>query len=157
MDIKTHLMLKGYKVISTGSKMEAFKRKNQILKICEDLETLQGLASEIQNKRIKDVKGYTELKNLLIEIDKIEDVSFIQGGIFEEYIYWLIEDNFEFDQVMFKVKVEFAENVFNEFDILMIKDNHLHVVECKLRKFVPGEEYVYKLDSVIDYLDDFCQ
>lgn len=154
MDIKTHLMLKGYKVIFTGNKMEAFKRKNQILKICEDLETLQGLASEIQNKRIKDVKGYTELKNLLIEIDKIEDVSFIQGGIFEEYIYWLIEDNFEFDQVMFKVKVEFAENVFNEFDILMIKDNHLHVVECKLRKFVPGEEYVYKLDSVIDYLDD---
>jgi hypothetical protein len=36
----------------------------------------------------------------------------------------------------------------------LIKDNHLHVIECKLRKSVPGEQYIYKLDSVIDYLDD---
>ena len=52
------------------------------------------------------------------------------------------------------VKVEFAQALQNEFDILMMKDNHLHVIECKLRKSVPGEDYVYKLDSVIDYLDD---
>ena len=79
---------------------------------------------------------------------------FIQGTIFEEYIYWLLEDNFNFDQVMFNVKVQFDENLMNEFDILMMKDNHLHVIECKLRKSVPGEQYIYKLDSVIDYLDD---
>ena len=55
---------------------------------------------------------------------------------------------------MFNAKVEFAPAFMNEFDILMIKDNHLHVIECKLRKAVPDEQYVYKLDSVIDYLDD---
>ncbi len=79
---------------------------------------------------------------------------FIQGTIFEEYIYWLIVDNFNFDHVMFNVKVEFAPALQNEFDILMMKDNHLHVIECKLRKSVQGEDFVYKLDSVIDYLDD---
>ena len=65
-----------------------------------------------------------------------------------------IHYNFDFDHVMFNVKVEFAPALQNEFDILMMKDNHLHVIECKLRKSVLGEDYVYKLDSVIDYLDD---
>jgi len=153
-DIKTHFMLKGYDIVSSGGKIEASKRKKQVLKICENLENLQDFAYKIQNQKASNINGFDNLKNQLSEINKLEDKTFIQGGIFEEYIYWLIEDYFDFDQVMFNVKVEFEGNVFNEFDILMIKDNHLHVIECKLRKFVEGENYVYKLDSVIDYLDD---
>ncbi len=154
IDIKTHFMLKGHKMVTMGNKIEAFKRKNQIIKICEDLETLQDFASQLQNKNHEDVHGFRELKDVLFKIEKLDEKSFIQGTIFEEYIYWLIEDNFNFDHVMFNVKVEFGENLFNEFDILMIKDNHLHVIECKLQKTIPGDNYVYKLDSVIDYLDD---
>lgn len=124
------------------------------MKICEDLEILQDFATKIQNKNHENINGFKELKDLLFKIEKLDDKMFIQGGIFEEYIYWLIEDNFDFDQVMFNVKIEFDFKVLNEFDVLMIKDNHLHVIECKLRKSVAGEDYVYKLDSVIDYLDD---
>ena len=153
-DIYTHFLLKGYDLLSNGNKIEAFKRKNIVLKLCENLETFQSFASQIQNKKYDKITGYTNIKDLLFKIDKLDDTMFIQGTIFEEYIYWLIEDNFDFDQVMFNVKVEFAPAFMNEFDILMMKDNHLHVIECKLRKAVPGEEYVYKLDSVIDYLDD---
>lgn len=153
-DIYTHLLLKGYELISTGSKIDAFKRKDTVLKLCENLESLQNFATLIQNKSYEQINGFSTIKDLLFKIDKLDDKMYIQGTIFEEYIYWLIEDNFEFDQVMFNVKVQFAPALLNEFDILMIKDNHLHVIECKLRKAVPGEQYIYKLDSVIDYLDD---
>ena len=153
-DIYTHFLLKGYELLSSGNKIEAYKRKNIVLKLCENLENFQNFATLIQNKNSEQINGFSNIKELLFKIDKLDDKMFIQGTIFEEYIYWLIEDNFDFDQVMFNAKVQFAENLMNEFDILMIKDNHLHVIECKLRKAVPGEHYVYKLDSVIDYLDD---
>ena len=153
-DIYTHFLLKGYDLLSSGNKIEAFKRKNIVLKLCENLETLQEFAAQIQNKQSHEIKGFSTIKELLFKIDKLEDKMFIQGTIFEEFIYWLIIDNFNFDQVMFNVKIEFEPALLNEFDILMIKNNHLHVIECKLRKAVPGEHYIYKLDSIIDYLDD---
>ncbi|MGJ0344777.1 DUF1887 family CARF protein [Aliarcobacter cryaerophilus] len=153
-DIYTHFMLKGYELLSIGSKIEAYKRKDIVMKICEDLTIYQEFAFFVQNRRYDEIDGFYEIKNLLEKIDKLNDRMFIQGTIFEEYIYWLVVDNFDFDHVMFNVKVEFKPQFQNEFDVLMIKDNHLHVIECKLRKFLEGEEYVYKLDSVIDYLDD---
>lgn len=153
-DIYTHFLLKGYEILSSGNKIEAHKRKNTVLKICEDLGRLQDFAILIQNAKYEDIRGFSDIKELLFKIDKLDDKIFIQGTIFEEYIYWLLEDNFNFDQVMFNVKVQFDENLMNEFDILMIKDNHLHTIECKLRRSVPGEQYVYKLDSVLDSLDD---
>ncbi|MCT7549927.1 DUF1887 family CARF protein [Aliarcobacter butzleri] len=153
-DILTHFILKGYNLLSMGNKVEAYSRKNIVMNICKNLEEYQTFAALFQNKTLDSIDGYTEIKKDLEKIDKLNDRMFIQGTIFEEYIYWLIVDNFDFDHVMFNVKVEFAPALQNEFDILMMKDNHLHVIECKLRKSVPGEDYVYKLDSVIDYLDD---
>jgi len=80
--------------------------------------------------------------------------SFIQGTVFEEYIYHLIVDNFDFDDVWVGTKVLFEEEVENEFDILMIKDNHLHTIECKLVNGLNGEHFVYKTELIMDYLDD---
>ncbi|OCL85431.1 Card1-like endonuclease domain-containing protein [Arcobacter porcinus] len=153
-DILTHFILKGYEMLSMGSKIEAYGRKDIVMEICEDLDKYQDFAFSVQNRNYYDIDGFTEIKSLLKQIDKIEDTMYIQGTLFEEYIYWLIVDNFDFDHVMFNVKVEFRPMLQNEFDILMMKDNHLHVIECKLRKSIPGEDYVYKLDSLIDYLDD---
>ena len=153
-DILTHFILKGYELLSMGSKIEAYSRKDIVMQICNNLEEYQNFAALMQHKNFDEIDGHFEIKKSLEKLDKLNDRMFIQGTIFEEYIYWLIVDNFDFDHVMFNVKVEFAPFLQNEFDILMMKDNHLHVIECKLRRSVPGEDYVYKLDSVIDYLDD---
>jgi hypothetical protein len=153
-DIYTHLILKGYKIASYGSKLEAYKRKTEVLEICSNIEEFKQFATSLHSNNINKVVGFQKIKNLLGKINKLNDISFIQGTIFEEYIYWLIEDNFNFDQVMFNVKIEFNENLFNEFDILMIKDNHLHTIECKLRTSISGENTIYKIDSIINYLDD---
>lgn len=114
-DIYTHFLLKGYELLSSGSKIEAYRRKDIVLKLCEDLETLQNFATQIQNKNSNQINGYTKIKDLLFKIDKLDDKMFIQGTIFEEFIYWLIEDNFDFDQVMFNAKVEFAPAFRNIF------------------------------------------
>lgn len=154
IDIYTHLLLKGYTLLSSGKKIAANSRKMVIYKLCENLEYLRNFATKLHNQKAEDIQGYDDIKEYLRQINKINDVSFVQGTIFEEYIFWLIVDNFDFDDVRFNVKINFADGVSNEFDILMIKDNHLHAIECKLRSSINGEAYVYKMDSIIDYIDD---
>lgn len=152
-NIKDHLIQKGYKLEQYPNENELNFRKKSIYKICNDLKRVQEFANVLQQRKIDDIEGFTNIKNELKKIDKL-NVSFVQGTIFEEYIYWLIKDNLDFDDVMVGVKVQINENLYNEFDILMIKDNHLHTIECKLRKKVDGENLVYKLDSLLTHLDD---
>jgi hypothetical protein len=52
------------------------------------------------------------------------------------------------------VLIEVEEGVQNELDILMIKENHLHTIECKLVNGLDSEHFVYKTDLVMEYLDD---
>lgn len=80
--------------------------------------------------------------------------QFIKGGIFEEYIYWLIKDNFDLDDIMTGVTIQFDKDVNNEIDILIMKENHLHTIECKFTDNFKTSEYLYKTDSIIDYIDD---
>ena len=35
----------------------------------------------------------------------------------------------------------------------MIRENHLHTIECKLVKKLDGEHFVYKTDKTLEYLD----
>ncbi|MFW2525408.1 Card1-like endonuclease domain-containing protein [Aliarcobacter butzleri] len=80
--------------------------------------------------------------------------QFVKGSIFEEYIYWLIKDNFDVDDIMTGVIVQFDKDVNNEIDILIMKDNHLHTIECKFTDNFKTSEYLYKTDSIINYIDD---
>jgi len=154
LDIKNHLKLIGYKVLDFTEKRELDKRKDVILELTSDLADYKSFVDLLQNSSIHSVSGYGKYKSLLESIDKLNDRFFIQGTVFEEYIYHLINDKCDTDDVMTGVKVEFNTDFMNELDILMIKNNHLHTIECKLVNSLDGEHYVYKTDSVMDYLDD---
>ena len=153
MDIESHLMLKGYTLLEVADKNVLQERKNVILELTKDLTRFKEFTNLLQNKSMGQIVGYTDYKKLLGSIDK-KDQKFIQGIVFEEYIYHLIVDHFDFDDVWTGVKVKFDENVENEFDILMIKDNHLHTIECKLVNKLDGKHFVYKTELIMDYLDD---
>lgn len=79
--------------------------------------------------------------------------------MFEYYVYNLIKD-LEYDDIALGVKVEdiYANTAFeNEFDILVMKNNHLHMIECKARDDYNEESlstFIYKLDSVRNTLDE---
>lgn len=148
-----HFMLKGYSIDTSGNIEEAQKRKKNIFQLCSNLDELKLFASKLQNKTFDNINKHSKIKKILIKIGKT-DQAYVQGGIFEEYIFWLLKDNFDFDDIMFNVKVELDYRVYNEFDILMIKNNHLHVVECKLRYEGAKPDFIYKLDALTDYIDD---
>jgi len=154
MDIKSHLQLKGYELKSWTNSFTLKKRKDNILKLCKNLPELKEFATKAQEKKINDISGYNKYKKILHKIDKINNVPFLQGTIFEEYIYHIIVDNCDFDEVMIGLIIEFEKDFINELDIVMIKDNHLHTIECKFVNTLKGEQYVYKTNSIIDYLDD---
>ena len=154
MDIKTHLQLKGYTLLKATDPKEMQERKEGVMALCQDLQSFKTFASKLQHYNIDKIEGYHDHKQLLKNIGKYNEKTFIQGTVFEEYIYHLIVEHFNFDDVMTGVLIEVEEGVQNELDILMIKDNHLHTIECKLVNGLNGEHFVYKTDLVMEYLDD---
>ena len=55
-----------------------------------------------------------------------------------------------------KIKDNRLNNIYleNEYDILIMKNNHLHMIECKYLKILETANLLYKLDSVRDSLDE---
>ena len=153
MDIRTHLMLKGYTLLDAADEDVLAGRKAHVLSLAEDLDRYKAFAFLLQKRRYDEIAGYSDYKTHLEAIGNTSQ-SFIQGTVFEEYIYHLVTENFDFDDVMCNVKVAYDEVVENEFDILMIKENHLHTIECKLVAGLKGESIVYKTETIIDHLDD---
>jgi len=155
MDIQSHLLMKGYDIVKTTNRDELRARKEVVLKLTENLPSYKQFANQFQNtKSSKEVFGNDHYKRLLESIGLLENTFYIQGTVFEEYIYHLIVDNFDFDDVWLGTTVMFTEHVQNEFDILMIKDNHLHTIECKFKKNLNGKPMVYMMELLMDYLDD---
>lgn len=149
IDIKNHLRLKGYDLISFTNRFVLERRKKYIKEITQNLSQFKIFANNYT--KISSSKGF--YKKLIQQIGEDKE-QFIKGGIFEEYIYWLIKDNFEIDDIMTGVTVQFEKYVNNEIDILIMKDNHLHAIECKFSDNFKTSEYLYKTDSIIDYIDD---
>ena len=155
MDIKSHLLMKGYTIVKSSEPHALLARKDVILKLTENLPAYKRFANSFQGtKSSSEVYGNDGYKKLLRSIGMLENTFFIQGTVFEEYIYHLIVDNFDFDDVWLGTTVLFTEYVKNEFDILMIKDNHLHTIECKFKRDIEGNSMIYKMELLMDYLDD---
>jgi len=81
------------------------------------------------------------------------------GFLFELYVYNLVKQ-LNYDDIALGVKVEDNHNgdaFENEFDILVMKNNHLHMIECKSRDDFEQNSvssFIYKLDSVRTTLDE---
>ena len=149
IDIKNHLRLKGYDLISFTSRFTLERRKPLIKEITQNLSQFKNFANTYT--RTESSKGF--YKGLIQQMGENKE-QFVKGSIFEEYIYWLIKDNFDVDDIMTGVIVQFDKDVNNEIDILIMKDNHLHTIECKFTDNFKTSEYLYKTDSIINYIDD---
>lgn len=149
IDIKNHLRLKGYDLINFTNKFTLERRKPFIKEITKNLPEFKNFANTY--KKTESTKGF--YKSLIHQMGNNSE-QFIKGGIFEEYIYWLIKDNFDLDDIMTGVTIQFDKDVNNEIDILIMKENHLHTIECKFTDNFKTSEYLYKTDSIIDYIDD---
>jgi len=149
MDIKNHLRLKGYKIVSYTNKFTLKNRKDIILELTNNLVEFKQFANTY--KPTNKLKG--KYGKLLKKTQQTNE-PFVKGGVFEEYIYWLIKDNLDVDDIMTGVFIDFDKEILNEIDILFIKNNHLHTIECKFTDNFKTTQYLYKTDSIMDYIDD---
>jgi hypothetical protein len=106
-----------------------------------------------------------ELRTFLSEIefslmfeDRItkEEIQYLTGGWWEEYCFYFIKEKLGI-QDFFIAKGLINDKTNNELDIAFVKDNVLHVLECKTTIFIKDdfEDYVYKLAAIKDNRNGF--
>ena len=95
-------------------------------------------------------------------IDEIEDIPEVfvnkqMGFLFEFYVYNLLK-RLNYDDIVVGAIVHdyYTQENFipNEFDILIMKNNHLHMIECKYQNKEPSVSYIYKAISVEKVIDE---
>lgn len=77
-----------------------------------------------------------------------EELRYITGGWFEEFVYQKIKEELDIpdENIALNVHIE-KDNDKNELDVVYIKENRLHVIECK--SFVDGKEGTVVLNNAL--------
>ena len=136
--IKDHLLLKDVEIVALQDMSFASKYEDDLNIFFEKYEADRKLyiASSEEEKALS-TKG--------------------TGFLYEYYIYNLIKE-LGFDDILMGVKVKDKRldgiYIENEYDILLMKNNHLHMIECKYMKILDTTALLYKLDSVRESLDE---
>jgi len=161
--IQDHFLLRNIKVANFADKKDIKRYKNEIIKLFEvELNEFKSFAKYVQNEKFPTLNNKKFKKvNKIIKNFKLKDLKsnqgFITGTLFEFYIYLKIE-KLDFDDIEVGVTVEkyIDETNFipNEFDILIMKNNHLHMIECKFTKNIKLDTIVYKYMGLRGLLDD---
>ena len=172
MDLDSYLTLLDYKIVEQKKKEELFSRKEHIMALYKK----ESLFKKIRNALLREHFGQKNNFDFSLSKDMLDSLSYLgildeqqklipskqkelQGDIFEEYLFWLCESLYP-DDISLGVKIDFDDSskepevhkrVLNEFDILIMKNNRLYAVECKLSNELEGLEFVYKYDAIIDY------
>ena len=139
LNIEDHFILKGNNVLITGDKNFAQLHQKSIRSLFEryanDFTAFTQL-SDATYKIVDDIPKNISVKDIFQEMElgktHIKN-SLLTGGLFEYYVYLLLKD-MDFDDIAISVEVFRTyknSEVKNEFDILVMKNNHLHIIECK--------------------------
>lgn len=85
-----------------------------------------------------------------------EEMEYLTGGWFEEYVYNLIKTNVAPDDIAMGVHIDGCPEIKhnNELDVCFIKNNHLFVIECKtgINSESIFNEIVYKVSALKEVL-----
>jgi len=165
LNIENHFLLKGYKTKKSNLKEFAAKNEKNIKKIFEKLSEQYDefiKLNPLLYPTIEDLRGkYKDIKEVILSMDEqysslsVNNALFT-GTLFECYVYLLVKD-MDYDDIEIGMEV-FQQyknsHIKNEFDILIMKDNHLHMIECKYKNFVKVDELVYKYMALANTIDE---
>lgn len=164
ISIQDHFLLKNLEIYSIGDKAFALQHKDVIIELFEKHgEEFKEFAKYIQTQKQPNFAQFQTLEPLIKSLGLITSKeikskeSFISGGLFEYYIFLkLVHLNFDDIEVGIGINQYYDEDKFipNEFDILIMKENHLHMIECKYTANVSKESLVYKYMALKHLIDD---
>lgn len=104
------------------------------------------------SKFLNYIKFTPSQKGLLIH----EELDYLTGGWFEEYVYHLIKKNVAPDDIAIGVHIDGVTEIKhnNELDVCFIKNNQLYVIECKsgIKSDSMFNEIVYKVSALKEVL-----
>lgn len=177
--IQEHFMLKNITMIETNNKRFAKQEKNNIKALFEQhFFEYQSVLAACNDKTLDE----RELKQTIQQqapnafkilqkmgyVDEIKSYKkTLEGDMFEYYIYnRLSELDVDDIEVGVEVTTQIGEDIHlkNEFDILIMKNNHLHIIECKFKDFEDisqvkrkqneMEKLIYKYTTLKHFVDD---
>jgi len=159
MDIEDMFLLYNYKIKSIVKADVLINDRNNILKLFSDFKSFMNLRTALlQGKPVQEeMKALLLAFNVIDKNNKIININKITGTLFEEYIFWKLFP-YNFDDIACQVSVDLLNEqnkmILNEFDIVMIKDNHLFTIECKMGHNIKGTDVIYKSDSLLSHFGD---
>lgn len=170
MNIEDFLTLMGEEIIEEKSKKDIFKNQEVLLKLFSDMPRVFNVRYLLKQGKTKELKArypkilYPLKKLNIVDNDyKIKGYNaFVKFGyLFEDFVYLNLEP-FEFDDIKVGVKIKFDEmqvskrdiEVTNEFDILIINENKIGFIECKMGDSSDPLSTIYKSDSIMEYFGE---
>ncbi len=143
-------------------------KKVSLLLLFEDFNILFRIRRYLHQNRLHTIaSAYPRQIKALVELGMITDnykalrsISYF-GTLFEEFIYLNLLC-YDFDDIKVGAVILFDAmedepndiEIFNEFDILAIKENHIYTIECKLGDNISPQDIIYKSDSLLGYFGD---
>jgi len=167
MNIEDFLLLMGEELLFENSKEEIEKNQEVLELLFSDVKALFNIRFLLKNRKTKELKSrYSKFLNALERLKIVDEKGIIRGQeafvrfgyLFEDFIYLQLKQ-FDFDDIKVGAKIRFDEQqvkrrqieVTNEFDILIIKNNKIGFIECKIGDSLDPIHTIYKSDSVMEY------
>jgi len=155
VSVEDFFLLKNIK-IQKENKNFAKKYKDEIIELFEKHHK-EFNDFKIEFTKTKTIPNNSKILKLLKKMDiKLQYnkvFKLITGTLFEYYVYLKLK-NLGFDDIEIGVRV-LNKSFDNEFDLLVMHNNHLNIVECKHKEFnLHFSELIYKyftLRNIIDY------
>lgn len=162
MGVKDYCHMMGMKILDYTRKKQIKQNKKRVVHLFRSYNAFNKVRRALSNGDRKfpyqQYQPIMEDLRALGVIDKkhnLLDRNYLFGGMFEEYIFFLVK-KLDFDDIMVNVVVELdhmgGAAVKNEFDLFMMKDNHPYIIECKHKRHLNGDNIIYKYDALGDDL-----
>jgi len=170
MNLEDFMILMGEEILDEMKKGEILAQRDALNLLFLDVKRMFDIRFLLKQRKTKELKKrYPQILESLKILGIVNDEYIIKGQegfvkfgyLFEAFIYLQL-DGFDFDDTKVGVKIRFDKEqvarrnieVTNEFDILIIKENKIGFIECKIGDSHDPLGTVYKSDSIMEYFGE---
>jgi len=170
MNLEDFLTLMGEEIVEEINKEEIKYNQNSLNTLFSDIKRMFRIRFLLKQRKTKELKKrYPDMLEALKYLGVINEQYIINGQegfakfgyLFEQFVFLQLKP-FDIDDIKVGVKIRFDENqiatsnieIINEFDILLINQNKIGFIECKIGDTFDPLGIIYKSDSIMDYFGE---
>ncbi len=170
MKIDDFLILMGEEILEEHALSDIVAKEEELKLLYGDAKRMFKVRFMLKQRKTKELREkYPAIMEALKTLEIIDEQYLLNGqegftrfGYMFEWFIYLETRKFDFDDIKVGVKVRFDEkqvkernlDVSNEFDILVIKNNKIGFIECKIGDPSDPLGTIYKSDSIMEYFGE---